>query len=261
MLTFGRMAAPAWRARASAWATRSLAPVKSVLSRTASSTRAFSSSLPKPRYQSWAGHEALAAAARCSNAAGVTGGGCGALSVAQPHASAADNATVVSQRPAAALWLFAEEGLTASAYRIRLGTEVMTVTCAAEFNSHPHAVRVTVWCLRKLWFRLKRCAPSYTVRDETADRRGLRQAVRRAHVRLSRGRVRRGSCRRRPGRSVADRGARVRCDDSRSDAAPGLRARSVACSASVAGADACARPLGPQPDRGPGRGAEPRSRR
>src|SRR6516225_2924519 len=102
MPTFGRIAAPAWRARASAWATRSRAPVRSVLSRTASSTRALSSSLPKPRYQSWAGQAAPAAAAWCSNAAGVTAGGCGALSVAQPQTTAADNAAVVSQRPQAA---------------------------------------------------------------------------------------------------------------------------------------------------------------
>src|SRR6516164_2214073 len=73
-----------------------------MLPRTASSTRPSSSSLPKSRYQSWAGHAAPAAAAWCSNAAGVTVGGCGALSVAQPHTRAADNAVVVSQRPQAA---------------------------------------------------------------------------------------------------------------------------------------------------------------
>src|ERR1700750_2518129 len=83
-----------------------------MLSRTASSTRAFSSSLPKPWYQSWAGH-APAAMVRCSNAAGVTAGGCGALSVAQPLTNAANNAAVVSQWPQAAPLPYAGDELTA----------------------------------------------------------------------------------------------------------------------------------------------------
>jgi len=94
-----------------------------MLSRTASSTKSFSSSLPNPRYQSCAGHDARWVAVPCSNAAGVTGGGCGALSVAQPPANATHNAAAVSQRPQAAAAPFAAEELTTSACQIGPGPE------------------------------------------------------------------------------------------------------------------------------------------
>src|SRR6202011_1604364 len=52
----GRIAAPACRARASAWATRARAASTSVLVLAAISMKAFNSSLPKSRYHSCAGH-------------------------------------------------------------------------------------------------------------------------------------------------------------------------------------------------------------